>query len=233
MNAELITLVLSAITISCLHTATGPDHYLPIIVLSKSRHWTLSKTIFLTIICGLGHIFSSVIVGMIGVLLGWGLSKLTLFQDARGNLSGWCLLAFGIIYLIWGLRQAYLNKPHKHFDEYDNGEVYVYEHKHGEAVYPQKRIKVTPWILFAIFVMGPSEPLVPLLFYSGAQRSAFEVTLLIAVFAVFTVLTMVTMVLLGIYGYSFVKTDKLERYVHAIGGGVVTICGLGMVFFGW
>ncbi len=233
MDTTLTTLVLSAITISCLHTASGPDHYLPFIVLSRSRKWSLAKTIWWTTICGLGHILSSVLLGLIGVLVGWQLSKLSMFQDIRGNVSGWCLLLFGAVYLVWGLRSAYLNKPHKHFEVYNDEDIYVYEHKHGEVVAPQSRVKITPWILFVIFVMGPSEPLVPLLFYSGVRRSPLEIIVLIAVFAIFTVLTMLFMVLLGRYGYSFFKTDKLERYVHAIGGAVVTICGIGMVFLGW
>ncbi|PIF33138.1 cytochrome C biogenesis DsbD-like protein [Flavobacterium sp. 9] len=233
MDTTLTTLVLSAITISCLHTASGPDHYLPFIVLSRSRKWSLAKTIWWTTICGLGHILSSVLLGLIGVLVGWQLSKLSMFQDIRGNVSGWCLLLFGAVYLVWGLRSAYLNKPHKHFEVYNDEDIYVYEHKHGEVVAPQSRVKITPWILFVIFVMGPSEPLVPLLFYSGVRRSPLEIIVLIAVFAIFTVLTMLVMVLLGRYGYSFFKTDKLERYVHAIGGAVVTICGIGMVFLGW
>src|SRR6478609_3565757 len=212
MSIELTTLILSAVTISCLHTATGPDHYLPFIVLSRSRKWRISKTMIWTVICGFGHIFSSVIIGLIGVAMGWQLSKLTFFQDIRGNVSGWCLLFFGFAYLLWGLRQAYLNKAHKHFDVYDSGDIYVYNHKHGEIVYPQDRTKVTPWILFAIFVMGPSEPLVPLLFYSGTQRSPFQIAILISIFAVVTALTMVAMVLMGVYGYSFFKTEKIERY---------------------
>jgi len=233
MDTTLTTLVLSAITISCLHTASGPDHYLPFIVLSRSRKWSTAKTVWLTIVCGLGHILSSVILGLIGVLVGWQLSKLSMFQDVRGNVSGWCLLVFGLLYFIWGVRSAYLNKPHKHFEVYNDEDIYVYEHRHGQAVAPKDRIKITPWILFVIFVMGPSEPLVPLLFYSGIRRSSLEVIILITVFAVFTVLTMLVMVLIGCYGYSFFKTDKLERYVHAIGGGVVMICGIGMVFLGW
>lgn len=233
MNAELTTLILSAVTISSLHTATGPDHYMPFIVLSKSRKWSIQKTILWTIVCGLGHIFSSVIIGLVGVLLGWQLTKINWLQGMRGNFSGWCLLAFGLAYLLWGLRQAWLNRPHKHFDVYEKGEIYVYEHTHGQIVYPQKRIKVTPFVLLAIFVMGPSEPLVPLLFYSGAQRSVMEIVILISVFAICTVLTMLAMVLSGYYGYSFVHSDRLERYVHAIGGGVITICGIGMVFLGW
>jgi sulfite exporter TauE/SafE len=232
MTTDITALILSAITISFLHTASGPDHYLPFIVLSRSRKWSLYKTIILTVVCGLGHILSSVLIGLIGVVLGWQLAKLTWFQDIRGNISGWALLLFGLIYLAWGIWKVLSNRPHKHFDVYDDN-VYVYEHRHGNAVYPQQRVKVTPLVLLAIFVMGPSEPLVPLLFYSGMNRSALEIGVIITVFAIATVLTMLVMVLLGLYGFSFFKTNKLERYMHAISGAVVTVCGAGMVFLGW
>lgn len=132
-----------------------------------------------------------------------------------------------------GLYKAYTNKAHQHFDVYNDTDVYVYSHKHGEIVNPKNRIKVTPWILFAIFVMGPSEPIVPLLFYSGATRSMLEIILLITVFTITTVLSMVAMVLIGYYGNSFIKTDLLERYSYAISGAVVTICACGMLFLNW
>ena len=232
MTSELITLMLSTIAISCLHTATGPDHYLPFIVLSRSQKWTITKTIFITIICGLGHILSSVGVGLIGVVLGWQLSNLSWFEAHRGNIAAWCLLGFGVAYLLYGLWRARKNKLHKHFDIM-NEDVYVYEHSHGDVVASKNRVKVTPLVLFAIFVMGPTEPLLPLLFYSGAQRSYLEIMIIIIVFSLCTVLTMLTMVLLGIYGYSFYDTEKLEKYVHAIGGLVITVCGVGMLFLGW
>ena len=232
MTFELITLMLSTIAISFLHTATGPDHYLPFIVLSRSQKWSITKTIIITIACGIGHILSSVGVGLIGVVLGWQLSNLSWFEGHRGNLAAWCLFGFGVAYLLYGLWKANKNKPHKHFDVIDES-VYVYEHCHGDIVAPKSRVKVTPLVLFAIFVMGPTEPLLPLLFYSGTQRSYLEVIVIIIVFALCTVLTMLTMVLLGIYGYSFYDTEKLERYVHAIGGLVITICGTGMLFLDW
>ena len=87
--------------------------------------------------------------------------------------------------------------------------------------------------MFIIFVLGPCEPLIPLLTYPAAQKSTFGIVMLIVTFTVFTLITMVTMVLAGYYGYSFLRTDKLERYIHAIGGATVTICGIGMVFMGW
>jgi sulfite exporter TauE/SafE len=232
MTTDMLALIISAVTISFLHTASGPDHYLPFIVLSRSRKWSVYKTMALTIVCGVGHILSSVIIGMIGVLLGWQLTKLDSLQGVRANISSWSLLLFGLVYLAWGIWKIYSNRRHKHFDVYDDN-VYVYEHQHGKVVYPQHRVKVTPLILVAIFVMGPSEPLVPLLFYSGLNRSGLEIGLIITVFAISTVLTILVMVFLGLYGFSFFKTDKLERYMHAISGAVVTICGAGMVFLNW
>ncbi len=232
MTATVFALAITAATVSFIHTAAGPDHYLPFIVLARSRRWSTLYTVLLTIICGLGHVLSSVVLGLVGVYLGWQLDKIAYFQGERGGIAGWMLLIFGIIYFLYGLRQVFLNRPHKHFDVMDQ-EVYVYEHRHGEVVMPGSRMKVTPWVLFAIFVMGPSEPLIPLLFYSGARRSATEIGVLISVFTLTTILTMLAMVMIGIYGADFFRTDKLERYVHAIGGAVVTLCGIGVTFLGW
>jgi sulfite exporter TauE/SafE len=232
MTETLLALSLTAISISSIHTMSGPDHYLPFIVLSRSRKWSTFKTYVLTIICGLGHILSSVILGLIAVVLGWQMNKISWFQDLRGNISGWALLIFGLAYLIYGLWQAFKNKLHKHFDVYGE-DVYVFEHKHGEIVMPNKRVKVTPLVLFAIFVMGPSEPLIPLLFFSGTHRSITEITVLVSVFAISTVITMLIMVIMGRYGYNIIKTEMMERYSNAIGGLAITICASGMVFWGW
>lgn len=232
MNSELLTLAISAATISFLHTASGPDHYLPFVVISRSKNWTLAKTIFWTTVCGLGHIMSSLLIGGIGLFLGWQLAKVSWLQNIRGDLSGWCLLLLGLVYLAYGIFRAINNRPHKHFDVFGS-DVYVYEHQHGQTIQPKQRIRVTPWILFALFVMGPSEPLLPLLFYSGSRHSLFEISILLGVFSITTVITMITMVLIGLYGYSIFRAERIERYVHAIGGAVISICGIGMVFLNW
>ena len=233
MNTTIWALMLSAVSISFIHTASGPDHYLPFIVLSKSKRWSRSKTIMLTIACGFGHVLSSLAIGAAGFFLGWQLNRFSWFQELRGNISGWALLIFGCAYLIYGLIQAVRNKPHKHFDVMGD-DVYVYEHNHTEVVMPQTRIKVTPFVLFMIFVLGPSEPLTPLLFYSGLNRSVAEILALVVPFTLTTVATMLGMVLLGRYGYSTLfNTEKLERYMGVVSGAVVTVCGIGMVFLGW
>jgi sulfite exporter TauE/SafE len=233
MNTELQVLLLTAVTISCLHTLTGPDHYIPFIALSRVRGWTVGKTVVWTLFCGIAHVGSSVLLGLLGIGLGWSLSKISGLENLRGGLAGWALLTFGILYTVWGLKRAWSNKVHKHFDVYDNGDIYVYEHKHGEIVYPQDRTKVTPWIMLLIFGLGPCEPLIPLLTYPAAQHSTYGMVMLVVSFTLFTLLTMTAMVLLGYYGFSVLKTSNLERYMHALGGFTILVCGIGMVYLGW
>ena len=70
MNREIAILSLTAVTLGFLHTLLGPDHYLPFIMMSRARRWTLAKTAWITFFCGLGHVGSSIVVGLIGVALG-------------------------------------------------------------------------------------------------------------------------------------------------------------------
>ncbi|MBL7814809.1 MAG: hypothetical protein JNL70_07360 [Saprospiraceae bacterium] len=227
-----LPLLIATLSIAFLHTLTGPDHYLPFIVLAKSRGWHVSRTLFWTMLCGGGHVLSSVALGLGGAALGLGLQKISFLENIRGSLAGWSLLIFGLIYGTWGLFRAFQNKPHKHFDQ-DGQDLYVYEHKHGQAVLSKERHKVTPWVMFIIFVLGPCEPMIPLLFVPAVQDSWLKLTFLVVIYTIVTLLTMALMVILGFYGFSFIKMEKLERFTHALGGLALLICGLGMVFLEW
>jgi len=233
MQAEMQILIVAAISVACLHTLAGPDHYIPFIALSKSRGWSFTKTIFWTVFCGCGHVWSSLLLGLGGAAIGWSLSKVKWLEAVRGGVAGWCLLLFGLCYGLWGLYRVKRNKTHKHFDMYEDGTLYVYEHKHGQMVQPADRHKVTPWVMFIVFLLGPCEPMIPLLYFPAAKNSWAGMMILIIVYTICTLATMVLMVVLGYYGFSFLKTEKLERYMHPIGGLTVFICGVGMVFMGW
>lgn len=232
MPTEFIPLLATAVAIACLHTLSGPDHYLPFIALAKTRGWSLKQTLLWTAACGCGHIGSSVLLGLGGAAIGWSISKIEGVESARGDWAGWGLLVFGLLYGVWGLIRATQNRRHKHFD-YSESNVYVYEHRHGEAVAPQERYPVTPWVMFLIFVLGPCEPMIPLLYFPAIKSSWTGIVLLIAVYTFFTLLVMLLMVVLGYYGIRFLKTEKTERYLHVLGGAGIAVCGAGMVFMGW
>ena len=167
-----------------------------------------------------------------GAALGWSLSKVSWLEEVRGGIAAWVMLVFGVCYTIWGFYRLYKNNPHKHFDVENDG-LYFYEHRHNEAVAPTERYRVTPWVMFIIFLLGPCEPMIPLLYFQAAQNSLWGMLQLIVVYTVCTLITMLAMVLLGYYGIAFTTTKKLERYIHVLGGLTIFICGAGMLWMGW
>lgn len=232
MENDLGILTATAAAIAFVHTVFGPDHYLPFIVLSRARGWSIFKTIWVTLLCGLAHVGSSIVVGAIGIGAGIGVSKLEGIESYRGNIAAWAFLVFGLVYTIWGIHRAILNKPHKHFHTHTDGTIHVHEHMHLNSHDHLHKNSITPWILFIIFVLGPCEPLIPVLMYPAAKNSTLGIVQVSLVFSVITILTMLTLVILASYGLKMVKFGKLERYTHALAGATIFLSGLAILFLG-
>ncbi|MFO7657458.1 MAG: sulfite exporter TauE/SafE family protein [Bacteroidales bacterium] len=233
MNNEILLLSISAAAIGFLHTLAGPDHYLPFIVLAKARKWTLLKTTWITFICGLGHVGTSVILGIIGVLLGIGMEHI---EGVRGNLAAWGLIVFGLIYMIWGIYRSTSNKPHKHIHLHNEGTVHEHEHTHSsDHKHQHKNEKVfnyTPWVLFIIFALGPCELLIPQLMVPASEKNFTGVLIVALVFSVFTILTMIAVVLLSTYVLKSFSFGRLEKHAHTIAGAMIFLSGCAIVFLG-
>ena len=216
MSNELVVLYVTAASIGFIHTVFGPDHYLPFIVMNRARRWSLAKTGLITFLCGIGHIMSSVILGVVGIILGIGVMKLEVFEAFRGNLAGWALIAFGFAYFIWGLHRMLKNKPHRHL------------HAHDE----EGKKNITPWILFTIFVLGPCEPLIPILMYPAAKSSLTGLVGVTVIFGAVTIMTMLGIVMISSLGINIIPLGRLQRYTHALAGGTICLCGVAIQFLG-
>ena len=234
MDSEIAVLLTTAATIGFVHTLLGPDHYLPFIVMSKSGQWSLKKTSLITLLCGIGHVLGSVALGLLGIVLGLALTNLVGIEAIRGELAAWALIAFGLGYGAWGLRQALRNKQHTHTHVHEGGLVHSHGHTHQieHAHVHGPTENMTPWVLFTIFVLGPCEPLIPLLMYPAAQSSLGGLLLVTTVFGAVTIATMMAIVLLSVRGLALLPTGGLSRYVHALGGGTIFLSGLAIKFLG-
>ncbi len=225
----------TAATIGFIHTILGPDHYLPFIVMNRARKWSAAKTAWITFFCGVGHVGSSVVLGLIGIACGIAVMKLEAFEAFRGNLAAWALIGFGFAYMGWGIRRGIRNRPHTHLHLKGSG-VPVHSHSHdGEHFHthePAQKENITPWILFTVFVLGPCEPLIPLLMYPASQHSLFGTVLVAAVFSAVTIITMLCIVMVASWGISFARFGKLERWTHALAGGAICLSGLAIQFLG-
>lgn len=233
-------LIWTALSIGFIHTIVGPDHYLPFVVMSKARNWSLSKTMVIVFFSGVGHVFGSVVLGALGIALGTAVHILESVESVRGDIAAWILIGFGLAYGFWGVRLAYRSKKHTHEhihveDEHHHhkaNEAHVHNHfgKHAHVHGDEKSL--TPWVLFTIFVLGPCEPLIPILMYPAAKGSWSDVLIVSLAFGIVTISTMMGIVYMVNKGIAEFKTEFLERYVHAIAGFIIAISGLSIQFLG-
>jgi sulfite exporter TauE/SafE len=234
MSEEIIVLIAAAASIGFFHTLFGPDHYLPFIAMTKAGKWSLRKTTLVTVLCGAGHVLSSVVLGFVGIALGIVVSELVSIESFRGNLAAWSLIAFGLAYFVWGVRRAFRNRPHTHFHSHAEGHKHAHTHVHTEehTHIHKDGGKTTPWVLFVIFVLGPCEPLIPLLMYPAAKESTMGLLLVTAVFGSVTILTMLGVVIISTMGLNFIPLKRLERYTHAMAGATIFMSGMAIQFLG-
>ena len=236
ITEELLLLTIAAASIGFFHTLLGPDHYIPFIVMARSGNWSLLKTTWVTVLCGIGHILSSVLLGTIGIALGVGVAKLEGVESFRGGLAGWALIAFGLVYFVWGLRKALRNRPHTHRHAHEGPADHVHRHVHAkEHVHvhtEDESVSLTPWVLFIVFILGPCEPLIPMLMYPAAKSSLFGVVWVTVVFGGVTIMTMLSIVLVSSLGVARLPLGRLERYTHAVAGAVICVCGMAIRFLG-
>lgn len=246
------SLTVAALTIGILHTIAGPDHYLPFIAMARAGRWSLAKTLRITLLCGAGHVTASVLLGLIGVAMGIGVDRITAIETRRADWAAWLLVGFGLLYLVWGVRRAIRNRPHTHLHVHADGTVHRHEHIHaGEHlhVHAQDRPDSTepthgapsatkhrqtpafaPWVLFAIFLFGPCEALIPILMYPAAVGNYLGLAWVTILFASATLATMSTIVAVAYVSTAAIHVAGIERYGHAAAGFVLTSCGLAVMW---
>jgi ABC-type nickel/cobalt efflux system permease component RcnA len=202
--------------------------------MAKARNWNNSRTLFLTFLCGLGHVGSSAILGLLGIAFGIGLHNLTIFESLRGGIASWMLMAFGLAYFIWALRRYLKHRTHKHIHFHADGSTHEHIHTHEDAhlhVHDTDKKNITPWILFTVFVLGPCEPLIPLLMYPAAKNSIKGMVMVISVFSIVTISTMVTTVYLAMRGFELIKFEKFEKYTNILAGISIFLTGVIIIAF--
>jgi hypothetical protein len=256
VTPELPLLTVTAAAVAVVHTALGPDHYLPFIALGRVRSWSLRRTLSVAAVCGVGHIGGSLALAVLALLVGraGGLER---FETARGALAGWLLLGFGTAYAAWGLRRALRHRPHSHWHTHVDGTPQGHSHghrsepaqlhaAHAHGTRAASRGGLTPWVLFIVFVLGPCEPLIPLLLVPAAAGDPWGAAVIGATFGLGTLATLLGLVAVGYLGLTRqiwanrswarwsvtqslgakLSLEELERYSHAAAGLAVAACGL-------
>jgi hypothetical protein len=221
--------------VALLHTVLGPDHYLPFVALGRARRWSTARTLWTTAACGLGHIGVTLLLGFGVALGGWSLASVTGWEGLRGDAAAWLLLGFGVAYALWGLKQLSRSTPaqHSHAHSHADGTTHDHGHDHhAQHVHPHEQRGWVGWSLFIVFLLGPCEPLIPLMLVPASQRDPLAIMAVAGVFLLVTLVTMAAVVWLLTRGIeSLQRPDRFqaERYGHVAAGATVACCGLAML----
>ncbi len=236
MLDEFAVLSVTTAGIAFAHTIMGPDHYLPFVAMARAGGWSQARLCWVTLGCGVGHVAASALLGFAAVGLGMSIGGLSAFESVRGTLAAWGMIAFGAIYAAWGIRSALRGKPHSHGHAHASGEFHRHQHVHQD---PHVHLhegsgaaRIGGWSLFALFVVGPCEPLIPLIMYPAVTGSPQRTLGVVAIFTVVTLATMLAAVLLAARGAIRLTGLPGRRFGHAITGGIVCSCGLLIEFAG-
>ncbi len=210
-----LSLCAAAAAVGSMHTI-APDHWAPFIAVSRAQHWSMKRTALTTMLCGFGHVTSSVILGLLALFL--GLQALQAFGQRMESVAGILLIGFGVVYGMWGLRHAVGAKLHGHSHAH-------YDHVHTPA-------KITALSLFLLFCADPCVAVMPLMF-AAAPLGAWKTAIVVVAYEVCTIGTMVALVLPGVAGAKMLRASWVDRYSHAVAGAVIAVVGTVVVALGW
>jgi hypothetical protein len=204
-------LLVSAVSVAFFH-ALAPDHWLPFVALARSSRWSLRKLALIATLAGIGHVLSSLLLGAIGLAAGLAMNRMQGADAWRGDIGIWLLIGFGVAYALWGLKHAQHAHPHVTVED-------------AVRAYAVRRM----WMLFAIMVFGPCEPLIPLMFVAS-EHGPGTVTAISAVFSVVTVAMVVGQSCLSYLGVRLIQAPWMERYAHTLTGVVIVLTALFVKF---
>lgn len=197
----MITLITGSLILSVLH-ALIPNHWLPVLAISKKENWTLSQTTSVTFISGLAHALSTVLIGVLIGVVGVTLSS------AIGTFTHY--IAPGVLISI-GLFYIYQHHRHKHF------------HLHTQPVVTTKG-KAIVTLAIAMF-FSPCFEIEAYFLLAGAQ-GWWMILLLASLYTVVTVSGMVLWVRLTYKGLLKLNWHTLEHNAGIITGITLLFTGI-------
>jgi hypothetical protein len=111
-QAGLWTLLIATFTLAATHTVS-PDHWFPFVMVGRANKWKTSWVLLLALLAGIGHVGTSVAIGLIGVFAEKGASKA--IAAALEVATPWLLIIFGFGYAAYALYKQQVGvKGHSH-----------------------------------------------------------------------------------------------------------------------
>lgn len=203
---------IGSLILSTIH-ALIPNHWLPLIAVGKTEKWTKSQTLSATVITGVAHTLSTILIGVIVGLIGYKLSAK--YSAISETIAPAILIALGLTYILLDLRK------HHHHHEFDQAALRA---KSGRS----RRIAVLTSLSIAMF-LTPCFEIEAYYFQAGTIGWA-GIFIVSAVYLFITVAIMLSLVSLGLKGIAHLRSGFLEHHEKLITGIVLILLGVSALF---
>jgi hypothetical protein len=201
VSKEALLLVFAVVAVGVLHTLV-PDHWVPITLLARARHWTRAQTARAAFGAGLGHTLSTLAIGLVVWLA--GVAFAARFGNVVSVLSGVALIGFGAWIAIGAWREL-----RAHHDCHDH----------------ERDSMGTRTSLMLILGSSPMLEGIPA-FFAAAKFGPGLIALMSLCFAVSTIATYVALCTLSGAALERLHLGPLERYGEVLSGAVIAIVGI-------
>jgi nickel/cobalt transporter (NicO) family protein len=202
---SMVTLITGSLVLSVLH-ALIPNHWLPVLAISRKENWSIGQTTYVTFISGLSHALSTVLIGIVIGLLGITLAEY--IEDFTHIIAPLILISLGCFYV-------YQHYRHKHF------------HLHGQPK-PSSRNRIVIGLLIAMFFSPCFE--IEAYFLMAGAHGWKHVTMLAILYTVVTVLGMVVWIRIAYKGLVKLNWHTLEHNAGIITGVTLIVTGIASFF---
>lgn len=205
----ILQIIAGAFLLSIVH-ASIPNHWLPLVMLSKSENWTEKFTMGVTTIAGISHTLSTIIIGIIVGFLGYKLSGS--YSFIVGVVAPSLLILLGIIYLLISIKA---NKHH-------------HDHHHHEFHIDVDKKKTIAAIIITLVISMFFSPCIEIeAYFFVASRLGWQGIITVSViYTVITISGMLLLVWLGMKGVKNIKSHFLEHHEKTITGILLVVLGI-------
>lgn len=214
-----LLVVSSGALVGFLHSV-APGHWLPIVIMSKSRKWTSGQTFIAGIVASSGHILMSVILAWVGIVAaGKAWEDFEHVLETRGALF---TALFGVIFAAFSYS--------KHHSCHGGHEHHENMHSHAESSIPEGPIKVprqknSAWLFLFSIGLSPCVASLPVFAQAAPFGGGILVATMIA-FAVGVIFALAGAAWLVTRGLVNMDHPWIEHHGDTLTGILVAVVGL-------
>jgi putative Mn2+ efflux pump MntP len=205
----MLSIIAGAFLVSAAH-AILPDHWLPMILISRAEKWTQAETLWITALVTIPHMVSTIVLGVLVGLIGFRLSSI--YEALMDVVAPAMFVLIGLIYVYRNFKAE--------------------GHNHGadiSSLEDRSKKTVITFMATALF-FSPCVPMGSYFFIVGAEGVA-SLALVSIIYIVVTLGILLLMVALGRRGVERIQWHFLEHNENLITGIILIVLGLFVFLF--